>query len=35
MDDGKIIEEGSHEKLVNIIDGKYKTAFELQKKGYE
>ena len=35
MDDGKIIEEGSHEKLVNIIGGKYKTAFELQKKGYE
>ena len=35
MDNGKIIEEGSHEKLVNIIGGKYKTAFELQKKGYE
>ena len=35
MDDGKIIEEGSREKLVNIIGGKYKTAFELQKKGYE
>ena len=35
MDDGKIIEEGSHEKLVNIIGGKYKIAFELQKKGYE
>ena len=35
MDDGKIIEEGSREKLVNIIGGKYKIAFELQKKGYE
>ena len=35
MDNGKIIEEGSHEKLVNIIGGKYKIAFELQKKGYE
>jgi ATP-binding cassette, subfamily B, bacterial len=35
MDGGKIIEEGSHEELMKIEGGKYKTAFELQKKGYE
>ena len=35
LDDGKIIEEGAHEDLIKIEDGKYKKAFELQKKGYE
>ncbi|MFC1622038.1 ABC transporter ATP-binding protein [Patescibacteria group bacterium] len=35
LDGGKIIEEGTHEDLMGIKGGKYKTAFELQKKGYE
>lgn len=35
LDDGKIIEEGTHEKLIQIDGGKYQTAFNLQKKGYE
>jgi ATP-binding cassette subfamily B protein len=35
LEDGKIIEDGSHEELLKIEDGKYKIAFELQKKGYE
>lgn len=35
LDDGKIAEQGSHEELMKIKEGKYKTAFELQKKGYE
>lgn len=35
LDKGKIIEEGSHEQLMLIKDGKYKHAFNLQKKGYE
>lgn len=32
---GKIIEDGSHEELMQISNGVYKHAFELQKKGYE
>ncbi len=35
FDKGGIIEDGTHEQLMKIKDGKYKTAFELQKKGYE
>ena len=35
LDNGKIVEEGSHEELMGIAGGKYKTAFELQRKGYE
>lgn len=35
LDEGKIIEEGVHEDLIKIDDGKYKKAFELQKRGYE
>jgi len=35
LDKGKIIEEGNHEELLAIHEGKYKTAFELQRKGYE
>jgi ATP-binding cassette, subfamily B, bacterial len=35
LDGGKIIEDGSHEKLMHIEGGKYKTAFEIQKRGYE
>lgn len=35
LDHGKIIEEGNHETLMKLEHGKYKTAFELQKKGYE
>lgn len=34
IDDGKIIEQGTHEQLMKL-DGEYKEAFELQKKGYE
>ena len=33
--EGKIIEEGSHESLMSMEEGVYKTAFDLQKKGYE
>lgn len=32
---GKIIEDGSHQELMQIADGVYKHAFELQRKGYE
>ena len=35
LHNGKIIEQGAHEKLVKIKNGEYKKAFELQKKGYE
>ena len=35
LDKGKIVEEGSHEKLMGIEHGKYKQVFEIQKKGYE
>jgi ATP-binding cassette subfamily B protein len=35
LDEGKITEEGSHEELIKIPDGRYKTAFDIQKKGYE
>lgn len=33
LNDGKIIEEGSHSELIKM-DGKYKEAYELQKQGY-
>lgn len=35
LDEGEIVEQGSHKELMEITDGKYKLAFELQKKGYE
>ena len=35
LDKGKIVEQGSHEELMKIEGGKYRTAFELQKRGYE
>ncbi|MFZ5424378.1 MAG: ABC transporter ATP-binding protein [Patescibacteria group bacterium] len=35
INDGNILEQGTHEELMQIEDGKYKHAFELQKKGYE
>lgn len=35
LDDGKIVEDGSHEDLMSIENGVYKTAFEIQRKGYE
>ncbi|MFA5966927.1 MAG: ABC transporter ATP-binding protein [Patescibacteria group bacterium] len=34
LDQGKIIEEGSHESLMQKEGSKYKLAFELQRKGY-
>lgn len=33
MQDGKVIEEGSHKDLIEI-NGVYKEAYDLQKKGY-
>lgn len=33
LDQGKIVEQGSHEELVNL-GGKYAKAFKLQAKGY-
>lgn len=35
IDSGKIVEQGTHEDLMKIENGKYKIAFELQKRGYE
>ncbi len=35
LDDGKIVEEGSHESLMKIENGQYQHAFNLQKRGYE
>ncbi len=34
LDEGQIVEDGSHEELMNLI-GKYAHAFNLQAKGYE
>jgi ATP-binding cassette subfamily B protein len=34
LDDGKIVEEGSHKDLIKF-GGQYKEAFDLQKKGYD
>ncbi|MEZ6255465.1 MAG: ABC transporter ATP-binding protein [Patescibacteria group bacterium] len=33
--DGTIAEEGTHEQLLNMENGIYKHAFEVQKRGYE
>jgi ATP-binding cassette, subfamily B, bacterial len=35
FDKGEIAETGTHEELMSIEGGKYRTAFELQRKGYE
>jgi len=35
MEDGRIIEDGTHKQLMDIPNGKYKSAFEIQRKGYE
>ncbi|EFK96960.1 ABC transporter, ATP-binding/permease protein [sediment metagenome] len=35
LDKGKIVEDGSHQDLMNINGGIYKNAFELQRRGYE
>jgi len=35
LDKGKIIEDGNHESLLRIKGGKYRTAFELQSRGYK
>ena len=35
LDEGKIIEEGTHKELMKIEGGKYQNAFELQSKGYK
>ena len=35
IDEGRIIEDGTHEQLIKIKNGKYKSAYEIQKKGFE
>jgi len=35
MDKGTIVESGSHKELMKVKDGKYRIAFNLQKKGFE
>lgn len=35
LDNGKIVESGTHEELMDIDGGKYQHAFNLQKRGYE
>jgi ABC-type multidrug transport system fused ATPase/permease subunit len=35
LDEGRIIEDGTHEQLVKIKNGKYRNAYEIQKKGFE
>lgn len=34
IDEGKIIEQGTHQELISI-DGEYKKAYEMQKRGYQ
>ncbi len=35
VDDGNIIEEGTHEELINISDGKYRNLYNMQFKNQE
>ncbi len=35
LDKGKIIEDGTHEELMQLNTGIYRHAFELQRKGYQ
>ena len=35
VDDGKIVEEGTHEELINIPDGKYRNLYNMQFKNQE
>jgi ABC-type multidrug transport system fused ATPase/permease subunit len=35
IDEGKIIEQGTHEDLMKVNEGKYKEMFELQAEGYK
>jgi len=35
VENGKIVEEGNHEKLINIENGKYKALYDMQFKGLE
>ncbi len=35
VDDGRIVEEGTHEELLNIPDGKYKSLYNMQFKNQE
>ena len=32
VDNGVIVEEGTHEELINIPDGKYKSLYNMQFK---
>jgi ATP-binding cassette, subfamily B, bacterial len=34
MGDGRVLEEGSHDELMQISDGVYRGLFELQAEGY-
>jgi ATP-binding cassette subfamily B protein len=35
IEHGKIIEQGNHDALMQLKDGRYKTLFELQAEGYK
>ena len=35
VDDGKIVEQGTHDELINIPDGKYRNLYNMQFKNQE
>lgn len=35
IEHGKVIEEGNHDELMSLADGRYKSLFELQAEGYK